>query len=48
MLWYESFDEKMARELPEVRVEADALMQKHTSFRIGGPARRMAFPELCV
>ena len=45
MLWYESFDEKMARELPEVRVEADALMQKHTSFRIGGPARRMAFPE---
>ena len=45
MLWYESFDELMARELPEVRVEREVLMQKHTSFRIGGPARRMAFPE---
>ena len=44
MLWYESFDEKMACELPDVRVENDVLMQKHTSFRIGGPARRMAFP----
>ena len=44
MLWYESFDEKMACELPDVRVESDVLMQKHTSFRIGGPARRMAFP----
>ena len=45
MLWYESFDEKMACELPNVRVEKDVMMQKHTSFRIGGPARRMAFPE---
>ncbi len=45
MLWYESFDEIMAREAPDVRVERDVPMQKHTSFRIGGPARRMAFPE---
>ena len=45
MLWYESFDELMARELPDVRVEKEVPMQKHTSFRIGGPARRMAFPE---
>ena len=45
MLWYESFDEMMARELPSVRVEREVPMQKHTSFRIGGPARRMAFPE---
>ena len=45
MLWYESFDELMANELPEVRLEREVLMQKHTSFRIGGPARRMAFPE---
>ena len=45
MLWYESFDELMARELPGVRLERDVAMQKHTSFRIGGPARRMAFPE---
>lgn len=45
MLWYESFDKEMARKLPEVRVEKDVLLQKHTSFRIGGPARRMAFPR---
>ena len=45
MLWYESFDEKMAHDLSEVRVEREVSMQKHTSFRIGGPARRMAFPE---
>ena len=45
MLWYESFDKEMAEKLPEVRVENDVLLQKHTSFRIGGPARRMAFPR---
>ena len=45
MLWYESFDEMMSRDLPDVRVERDVLMQKHTSFRIGGPARRMVFPQ---
>ena len=45
MLWYESFDKEMAQELPEVRVENDVLLQKHTSFHIGGPARRMAFPR---
>ena len=45
MLWYESFDEIMAQKAPDVRVECDVLMQKHTSFRIGGPARRMAFPQ---
>ena len=45
MLWYESFDEKVKASLPELVVEKDVLLQKHTSFRIGGPARRMAFPE---
>ena len=45
MLWYESFDEIVARELPAVRVEKEVPLCKHTSFRIGGPARRMAFPE---
>ena len=40
MLWYESFDEIMAQKAPDVRVECDVLMQKHTSFRIGGPAWR--------
>ena len=44
MLWYESFDKKVREALPELAVEKDVLLQKHTSFRIGGPARRMAFP----
>ncbi len=44
MLWYECFDQKVAQVLPELTVERDVPMQRHTSFRIGGPARRMAFP----
>jgi len=44
MLWYESLDETIAKDLPELEVACDVLMQRHTSFRIGGPARRMAFP----
>ena len=45
MLWYESFDEKIALELTELAVEKDVALQRHTSFHIGGPARRMAFPS---
>ena len=45
MFWYEHFDEKVKAELPELVVEADALLQKHTSFRIGGPVEVMAFPK---
>ncbi len=45
MLWYESLDEKIQAYLPDLTVEKDAAMQRHTSFRIGGPARRMAFPR---
>lgn len=45
MRWYESFDQRMADYLPDLRVEKDVLLSRHCSFRIGGPARRMAFPE---
>ena len=45
MLWYESFDQKIADYLPDLRVEKDELLSRHTSFRIGGAARRMAFPS---
>ena len=45
MRWYESFDQKMADYLPDLRVEKDVLLSRHCSFRIGGPVRRMAFPE---
>ena len=42
MLWYESFDKLR---LQRMLVRSDEPMSRHTTFRIGGPARRMAFPE---
>lgn len=45
MLWYESLDHKVEEYLPDLVMEKDVPMAKHTSFRIGGPARRMAFPH---
>ena len=44
MLWYESLDEKVKEYLPDLEMVCDEPMSAHTSFRIGGPARRMAFP----
>ena len=41
MPWYESFDKLRDKAL---RVLADEPMARHTTFRVGGPARRMAFP----
>ncbi len=35
----------MADYLPDLRIVKEEPMGRHTSFRIGGPARRMAFPE---
>ena len=45
MLWYEKLDKKIAAYLPDLPVENDVPMAKYTSFRVGGPARRMAFPH---
>lgn len=45
MLWYESLDQKVAEYLPDLQMEKDVPLRRHTSFHIGGPARRMAFPE---
>lgn len=45
MQWYERLDEKLRDYLPDMTVEHDVPMSRHTSFRIGGPALRMAFPE---
>ena len=42
MLWYESFDKLRSQRL---QVANDEPMARHTTFRVGGPARRMAFPE---
>ena len=44
MSWTGQFDERAARELPGMEVRRDEPMSRHTSFRIGGPARRMACP----
>lgn len=44
MDWTTLFDKRMAEELPAVKVLQDEPMSRHTSFRIGGPARRMACP----
>ena len=45
MNWVTEFDKWAADYLPDVKITAEESMAKHTSFRIGGPARRMAFPE---
>ena len=44
MCWYEQLDEKVREYLPDMTMEREVLLSKHTSFRIGGPARRLAFP----
>ena len=45
MDWYIQFDKRMEQELPAVKVVCDEPMSHHTSFHIGGGAKRMAFPE---
>jgi UDP-N-acetylmuramate dehydrogenase len=45
MTWMEEFDQKIADYLPHLAVQAMEPMNRHTSFRIGGPATRFAFPS---
>ena len=44
MDWWTGFDKKMADYLPDLKITEEEPMSRHTSFHIGGPARRMAFP----
>ena len=44
MDWWTELDKWTADYLPDLRIVQDEPMRRHTSFRIGGPARRMAFP----
>ena len=44
MPWYEIFDREAAELLPGLEVRREEPMSRHTTFRVGGPARRMAFP----
>lgn len=41
-VWFERFDKECAQKLPELTVLRDEPMSRYTSFRIGGPAVRMA------
>lgn len=45
MRWYECLDKELRDYLPDLPVAAEEPLARHTSFRIGGPARRMAFPR---
>ena len=45
MPWYEDFDRLISQTLPSLSVSREEPMAAHTTFRIGGPARRMAFPS---
>ena len=45
MSWYEELDRWTADYLPDMTYEHEAPLAKYTSFRIGGPAKRMAFPK---
>lgn len=45
MEWFEELDQWAAAYLPDLEMAAEEPMSRHTSFRIGGPARRMAFPK---
>lgn len=44
MDWKTEFDRKLSA-FPKIRVLADEPMKRHTSFRVGGAAARMAFPK---
>ena len=45
MDWVTQFDKQMKDYLPDMEILREEPMAKHTSFRVGGPAKRMAFPE---
>jgi len=45
MSWETALDRQISDYLPDLKWAADEPMAKHTSFRIGGPAKRMAFPK---
>ena len=45
MSWETALDNRIHDYLPDLKWVKNEPMAKHTSFRIGGPARRMAFPK---
>lgn len=45
MDWCKEFDKLTAAYLPDLEIVQNEPMSRHTSFRIGGPAKRMAYPK---
>ena len=45
MAWEKEFDAWIADFLPDLEVREEEPMSRHTSFRTGGGAKRMAFPQ---
>lgn len=45
MGWESELDQKIKEYLPDLKMECNIPMARHTSFHIGGPAKRMAFPS---
>ena len=45
MTWYEKLDKVIGDYLPDLPMERDVPMDRFTSFRIGGTARRLACPK---
>ena len=45
MSWETTLDQKITDYLPELKWLRVEPLARHTSFRIGGPAKRMAFPK---
>ena len=45
MSWETALDRQIHDYLPDLKWVENEPMAKHTSFRIGGPAKRMAFPK---
>ena len=44
MPWFDRFDELAAERFPDLEVLREEPMDRHTTFRVGGPARRFARP----
>ena len=42
---YQEFDKLISDYLPDLEIVKEEAMSRHTSFRVGGPVRRMAFPK---
>lgn len=44
MPWYDDFDALAAARFPDLEVLREEPLARHTTFRVGGPARRMVRP----